>query len=155
MKAELDRPGAVRPGEELDRARLADFLRDALGLEGEPEVEQFARGYSNLTYLVRAGRREMVLRRPPVGSRVKTAHDMGREHLILSRLRPVYELVPRTLAACAEHGTQGVAGAHWRELVGMFEHGSTANVCAGSYADFFAQAVALVADSCTGFEPPG
>jgi hypothetical protein len=57
-----------------------------------------------------------------------------------------------TLAAC---DTQGVAGAHWRELVGMFEHGSTANVCAGSYVEFFAQAVALVADSCSGFEPPG
>ena len=97
-----DRPGPERPGEELDRERLAAFLREALGIEGDPEVEQFASGYSNLTYLVRAGGREMVLRRPPVGSRVKTAHDMGREHLILTRLRPVYELVPRTLAACAD-----------------------------------------------------
>ncbi len=60
-----------------------------------------------------------------------------------------------TLAACESHGVQGVAGAHWRELVDMFEHGSTANVCEGSYVEFFAQAVALVADSCSGFEPPG
>ena len=102
-----DRPGPERPGEELDRERLAAFLREALGIEGDPEVEQFASGYSNLTYLVRAGGREMVLRRPPVGSRVKTAHDMGREHLILTRLRPVYELVPRTLAACADPAVLG------------------------------------------------
>jgi hypothetical protein len=56
------------------------------------------------------------------------------------------------LAAC---DTQGVAGAHWRELVDMFEHGSTANVCDGSYVEFFTQAVAIVATSCDGFEPPG
>ena len=102
MSAPLDSPRPVRPGEELDRGRLAAFLREALGIDGEPEVEQVASGYSNLTYLVRAGGREMVLRRPPVGSKVRTAHDMGREHLILTRLRPVYELVPRTLAACAD-----------------------------------------------------
>src|SRR5687768_11073406 len=102
-----DRPGPERQGEELDRERLAAFLREELGIDGEPQVEQFASGYSNLTYLVRAGGREMVLRRPPVGSRVKTAHDMGREHLILTRLRPVYGLVPRTLAACADPAVLG------------------------------------------------
>ncbi|HET6583950.1 MAG TPA: hypothetical protein VFG69_10885 [Nannocystaceae bacterium] len=56
------------------------------------------------------------------------------------------------LASC---DTQGVAGAHWREFVDMFEHGSTANVCDGSYVDFFAQAVAIVQESCSSFEPPG
>jgi hypothetical protein len=59
---------------------------------------------------------------------------------------------PDTLAAC---DTEGVAGAHWREFVDMFEHGSTANVCAGSYVEFFAQAVEIVAQSCGSFEPPG
>ena len=103
----LDLPSAERPGEELDRGRLGAFLREALGIEGELEVAQFASGYSNLTYLVRAGGREMVLRRPPVGSRVRTAHDMGREHLILSRLGRVYELVPRTLAECADPAVLG------------------------------------------------
>jgi aminoglycoside phosphotransferase (APT) family kinase protein len=107
VSASLDRPRQVRPGEELDRGRLAAFLREALGIDGEPEVEQFASGYSNLTYLVRAGGREMVLRRPPVGSKVKTAHDMGREHLILTRLRPVYELVPETIASCADPAVLG------------------------------------------------
>jgi aminoglycoside phosphotransferase (APT) family kinase protein len=101
-EAAVDRAGAVRPGEEIDRTRLAAFLSRELGADGEVAVEQFASGYSNLTYLVRAGDREMVLRRPPVGSKVKTAHDMGREHAMLSRLHPVFPLAPRPLAACAD-----------------------------------------------------
>jgi aminoglycoside phosphotransferase (APT) family kinase protein len=105
--ASLDRPGPVRPGEEIDRTRLASFLAGEMGLDGDPEVEQFASGYSNLTYLVRAGGREMVLRRPPVGSKVKSAHDMGREHQMLERLHPVYPLAPRPLAACADPAVLG------------------------------------------------
>lgn len=102
-----DTPGAVRSGEELDETRLAVFLREALGLTGPLAVEQFGSGYSNLTYLVRCGGRELVLRRPPVGSTVRTAHDMGREHFILSHLHPVYELVPRPLAACDDASVLG------------------------------------------------
>ena len=107
MSALPDAPGPVRGGEELDAARLAPFLRETLGLEGPLEVRQFASGYSNLTYLVRCGGRELVLRRPPVGSKVRTAHDMGREHLILSCLHPVYELVPRPLGACDDPAVLG------------------------------------------------
>ena len=97
----------MRAGEDLDRERLAAFLRDAAGLTGELSVEQFGSGWSNLTYLVRCGGDELVLRRPPVGSKVKTAHDMGREHRILSRLRPVYELVPRPVALCEDPAVLG------------------------------------------------
>ena len=50
-------------------------------------VEQFPGGHSNLTYLVRHGDREYVLRRPPFGSKVKSAHDMGREVAVLSQAR--------------------------------------------------------------------
>jgi aminoglycoside phosphotransferase (APT) family kinase protein len=100
MTVPPDAPGPVRAGEELDAGRLALFLRETLGLDGAVEVRQFGSGYSNLTYLVRCGGHEMVLRRPPAGSTVKTAHDMGREYTILSRLHPVYALAPRPLAAC-------------------------------------------------------
>jgi aminoglycoside phosphotransferase (APT) family kinase protein len=61
-------------------------------------VEQFPGGHSNLTYLVRAGDREYVLRRPPFGSKVKSAHDMGREVAVLSKLAPVYARAPRVFA---------------------------------------------------------
>ena len=106
--APLDTPGAVRPGEELDLDRLAAYLREVVGLSGEVAVEQFGSGYSNLTYLVRCGREELVLRRPPAGSTVKTAHDMGREHRILSRLHPVYPLAPRPVALCEDPAVLGV-----------------------------------------------
>jgi aminoglycoside phosphotransferase (APT) family kinase protein len=64
------------------------------------EVQQFPGGYSNLTYLLRSGDREWVLRRPPFGSKVKRAHDMGREHLILSKLARHCRWAPKPLTFC-------------------------------------------------------
>ncbi|MEE8279017.1 MAG: phosphotransferase family protein [Thermoanaerobaculia bacterium] len=108
MRDVLDRPAAVRPGEELDLKRLAEYLRRIFpDLAGPIELEQFPSGYSNLTYLVRVAGSEMVVRRPPVGSRVQTAHDMGREYRILSQLHPVFELAPRPLAFCDDAGVLG------------------------------------------------
>jgi aminoglycoside phosphotransferase (APT) family kinase protein len=104
----LDGASDVRPGEELDLGRLRDFLGSVFGRTiHRLEVRQFPRGFSNLTYLVQADDRELVLRRPPVGSKVKTAHDMGREHTILSRLLPVYPLVPRPVAYCDDSEVLG------------------------------------------------
>ena len=56
---------------------------------------------------MRCGGAELVLRRPPAGSKVKSAHDMGREHRILSRLHPVYELAPRPVALCEDPAVLG------------------------------------------------
>jgi aminoglycoside phosphotransferase (APT) family kinase protein len=93
-----DHPDAVRPGEELDIARLEPFLqRHFAGRSGSISVEQFPCGHSNLTYLVRFGDREFVLRRPPFGSKVKSAHDMGREFRVLSKLHPAFSLAPEVL----------------------------------------------------------
>jgi aminoglycoside phosphotransferase (APT) family kinase protein len=104
----FDRPRPVREGEQLDAARLLAYLREQMPeLDGPLEVEQFPAGFSNLTYLVRAGSRELVLRRPPFGAKIKTAHDMGREYLILSRLRPVYAKVPRPLLFCEDESVIG------------------------------------------------
>jgi aminoglycoside phosphotransferase (APT) family kinase protein len=92
----IDAPHPVRAGEELDVERLARALRalapDAMGV---PEVAQFPRGFSNLTYLVRWGGEEWVLRRPPAGERRGSAHDVAREYRILAALHPVIGLVPR------------------------------------------------------------
>jgi len=93
-----DEPRAVRAGEELDAAALAAYLARELGGAGSVTVEQFPGGHSNLTYAVRQGDREYVLRRPPFGSKVKSAHDMGREVAVLSRLAPVYPRAPRVFA---------------------------------------------------------
>lgn len=88
----------VRPGEEIDITRLSSYLRDHLDLaDGEIEVEQFPAGSSNLTYLIRLGHTEFVLRRPPFGNTVKTAHDMQREFDVLSKLSAVYAPAPKPL----------------------------------------------------------
>ena len=100
----LDATRPPRSGEEIDAGPLRDWLAahvpDLAGCDEPLVIEQFPGGHSNLTYLVRCGARELVLRRPPFGSKVKTAHDMGREHRILSRLWTVYPKAPRAFAAC-------------------------------------------------------
>lgn len=103
-----DKSTGVRPGEELDPQRVAKFLRDSIpGLSGEPVVAQFPSGYSNLTYLVIAGDREFVLRRPPFGRKAKTAHDMAREYRILSALKPVFPYAPEPLVYCEDESVLG------------------------------------------------
>jgi aminoglycoside phosphotransferase (APT) family kinase protein len=104
---EVDAPGPARPGEELDEDRLAGYLRRTLGLDGPLRVQQFPGGHSNLTYLVSAGARELVLRRPPFGSTVKTAHDMGREFRVLSALGPAFRKVPALVGFCDDPSVLG------------------------------------------------
>jgi aminoglycoside phosphotransferase (APT) family kinase protein len=104
----LDRPGAVRVGEELPLESLGTYLRGHLaGVAGQVTVEQFPHGHSNLTYLVRIGDRELVLRRPPSGNEVKTAHDMGREYRVLSRLCKVYPPAPAPYLYCDDAAIVG------------------------------------------------
>jgi aminoglycoside phosphotransferase (APT) family kinase protein len=107
MNPLVDGTRPVRPGEELDAARLQPLLARELGAAGPLAIEQFPSGHSNLTYLVRAGEREWVLRRPPFGTQVKTAHDMGREHRILARLHAVYPLAPRPVLYCDDPSVLG------------------------------------------------
>jgi aminoglycoside phosphotransferase (APT) family kinase protein len=92
-----DGPGEIRAGEELDLGKLSAYLEQQFG-PGAVSVAQFPGGHSNLTYLVRHGDREYVLRRPPFGSKVKSAHDMGREFTVLTKLWPVYDRAPRPYA---------------------------------------------------------
>ena len=92
-----DAPKQIRPGEEVDVAKLAAYLETQFG-PGEVSISQFPGGHSNLTYLVRHGDREYVMRRPPFGSKVKSAHDMGREVAVLSKLAPVYDRAPKVIA---------------------------------------------------------
>jgi aminoglycoside phosphotransferase (APT) family kinase protein len=96
-----DKPGSIRPGEELDLAKLEPFLRSRFQDEaGHFSVTQFPSGHSNLTYCVQLGDRQMVLRRPPFGSKVKSAHDMGREFHVLSKLHDTYPPAPKVLLYC-------------------------------------------------------
>lgn len=108
MSAPPEPTRPVRPGEELDLARLDPYLREHFPeTQGPLSVEQFPSGHSNLTYLLRLGQREFVLRRPPFGSRVKTAHDMGREFRVLLKLHPVYPPAPQVLLFCEDPAILG------------------------------------------------
>jgi aminoglycoside phosphotransferase (APT) family kinase protein len=67
---------------------------------GRLEIAQFPSGHSNLTYLLRLGDRELVLRRPPFGTKVKSAHDMNREYRVLAKLHAAYPAAPEVLLYC-------------------------------------------------------
>ncbi len=108
MTISIDQPKAIRKGEELDKVALERHLLAELPeASGALTVEQFPSGFSNLTYLIRLGDQELVLRRPPFGNQVKSAHDMSREYKVLSRLCEVYPPAPRPLLFCQDHDVIG------------------------------------------------
>jgi aminoglycoside phosphotransferase (APT) family kinase protein len=100
----------IREGEELDIASLEKYLRERLPLilhgrqpdADSMQIEQFPGGHSNLTYLVRLGGMDFVLRRPPFGPVAPTAHDMPREYRLLSAINPVFELAPKPFLLCED-----------------------------------------------------
>jgi aminoglycoside phosphotransferase (APT) family kinase protein len=99
---------AERPDERLDAAKLEPYLRAHLpGTEGPLTVAQFHGGKANLTYLLRFGDQEFVLRRPPLGPIPPGAHDMRREHRVLSVLHRRFPLAPQSLLLCEDESIIG------------------------------------------------
>ena len=94
----------VRPGEELDTKALGRYLN-----KGEVVVEQFPGGHSNLTYLVRAGGEEYVLRRAPMGPVPPKAHDMAREYRMLESIHPHFHAAPKVHLLCEDPSVIGSA----------------------------------------------
>ena len=103
----------VRASEHLDWKRLADYLRRELPphLDVDPaaemEVEQFPGGHSNLTYLLRFGGAEVVMRRPPFGPVPPRAHDMAREFRVLAAVHPYFPLAPQPYLLCEDPAVIG------------------------------------------------
>jgi aminoglycoside phosphotransferase (APT) family kinase protein len=98
----------VRPGEELNRAALREYLNHNLA-EGasQIEIEQFPHGHSNLVYLVRTSTREYVLRRPPLGPVAPKAHDMAREYRVLDAIHPHFPEAPKVFLLCEDPSVIG------------------------------------------------
>jgi aminoglycoside phosphotransferase (APT) family kinase protein len=98
-ESEINNQGRpVRSGEELDWAALDRALKVAIpGLLGEPVVGQFAGGNSNLTYRLKYANDDLVVRRPPFGTKARSAHSMVREYRIIKGLKPVFPAVPDAL----------------------------------------------------------
>lgn len=112
----------VRDEDAFDVEALAKWLRDSApdepGLDGVPEVRQFKGGASNLTYLLRYAGRDLILRRPPIGTKAKGAHDMRRESDIQAALGSVYDKVPRIIAWCGDESVIGSEFYVMERLVG-------------------------------------
>jgi aminoglycoside phosphotransferase (APT) family kinase protein len=97
----IDQASPIRKGEELNLLDLNNYLqRNTNNFEEIQTISQFPGGFSNLTYLLATPSNQFVLRRPPFGAAIKSAHDMGREFKVLSLLKPHYNNVPKTIIFC-------------------------------------------------------
>lgn len=102
-----DQPGAIRQGEDLNVVALQQFLDATTDLGTILHLRQFPSGFSNLTYAVTTQAGEFILRRPPFGAKIKSAHDMGREFQVLTLLRPFFPHVPRPVVFCNDETILG------------------------------------------------
>lgn len=103
----LDQPSSIRTGEELNQEKLAVYLNKH-GIAKEISIQQFPSGYSNLTYLIKAEKEEYILRRPPFGANIKSAHDMEREYNVLSLLRKAgFTKSPEPVLLCSDENVIG------------------------------------------------
>lgn len=104
----LDRPQAVRDEDRFDVAAVDAWLKAQInGLHGEPQLSQFSRGASNLTYGLQYPDHDWILRRPPTGTKAASAHNMAREYRIQQALAPVFPQVPAMVALCTDESVIG------------------------------------------------
>ncbi len=110
----------IRPGEELDVAAVDAWLKPRVpGLTGAPRATQYSGGASNWTYRLKYESDDLVLRRPPAGTKAKSAHDMAREFRVQKALRPVYPFVPEMIAFCGDEGVIGSEFYVMRRIAGI------------------------------------
>ena len=96
-----DQPAEARPREVPDILALNAYVqKEAPQIGSIHNILQFPSGYSNLTFCLQTSTGEFILRRPPVGANIKSAHDMGREFTVLSKLKPHYNKVPEPIFYC-------------------------------------------------------
>lgn len=97
-----------RKGEELPVPELLYYLKNILPeIQIIHHIKQFQGGYSNLTYLLETNAGAIVLRRPPIGANIRSAHDMSREFKVLSSLFPLFPKIPKPLHLCSEVDLMG------------------------------------------------
>ena len=112
----LDKGGDVREGEELDAKAVSNWLRaQGIDVAGMPVVTQFSGGASNWTYRLQykgegnaeSKSQDLILRRPPKGTKAKSAHDMVREYTVQKALEDAYPYVPKMVALCTDEAVIG------------------------------------------------
>ncbi len=104
----IDVGGRVRPGQELDIQAVDQWLKaQGLHLEGDVQVTQYSNDASNWTYRLKYYNADLILRRPPKGSKAKLAHDMVREYKVQKYLAPYYSVTPEMVVLCEDKSVIG------------------------------------------------
>lgn len=113
---------SCRASDELPLLALTGYLIEHLPefvTTKQIHLEQFSAGASNITYRLSNGNESVILRRPPSGTKAKSAHDMVREHNVLAQLQQVYSLSPKPILVCED---KSVIGEHFfimQEIKGL------------------------------------
>lgn len=104
----IDVGGAVREGEELDIRAVNNWLiENGSHISGPVEITQYSGGASNWTYRLKYDNADLILRRPPKGTKAKSAHDMVREFQVQFYLAELYPTVPEMVALCQDESVIG------------------------------------------------
>ncbi len=99
----IDKAKPVREKEQLPLDKVDAWIKAHIsGVTGVPEITQYTGGASNWTYRIKYDSHDLILRRPPAGTKAASAHDMKREYDIQKALMPYYT-VPEMLAFCNDH----------------------------------------------------
>lgn len=91
----------------VDETALRRYLDDHLPGTGELNVERHQAGHSNETFFITRGEERYVLRRPPLGAFLPSAHDVGREYRVMTALAETAVRVPRTFVMCEDESVIG------------------------------------------------
>lgn len=114
---------SVQRDETVDADRLRDWLHQTLGVSGEPfAVEVISGGRSNLTLGVQLGAQQLVVRRPPLGHFLPTAHDMSREYRVYRALHGTRVPVPQAFALCDDASVIGAPFYVMARMHGVVPH---------------------------------
>ncbi|RFS32259.1 phosphotransferase family protein [Acinetobacter cumulans] len=104
----IDVGGSVREGEELDVRAVGNWLIEhGAEISGPVEVTQYSGGASNWTYRLKYSNEDLILRRPPKGTKAKSAHDMAREYHVQRALSEFYPVLPEMVALCQDESVIG------------------------------------------------
>lgn len=104
----IDVGGQVKTGEALDIQAVQQWLKlQSIELIGDVELTQYSGGASNWTYRLKYDNADLILRRPPQGTKAKSAHDMQREFEVQSHLAAFYPVIPKMLALCQDPAVIG------------------------------------------------
>ncbi len=106
---ELDSTVPLKPTEGFDIDLLNDYIDQHIpSISKVQAITRFPGGYSNITYCLQTAEDELVLRMPPAGAHIQSAHDMGREFRVLRLLEPHYKKIPHPIHYCE---TETILGA--------------------------------------------